>query len=115
MALLLFLEHLLMDLPAQLAAVRVVDILVLIMQRLRAGLAVVAPAITPQLVLLGLEGKAILVVTVMLLVVVAVAVAQVAQVLTAAEMQHRERVVWVLNSHLDLQHFMLVAEGLTDF
>jgi hypothetical protein len=93
MALLLFLEHLLMDLPAQLAAVRVVDILVLIMQRLRAGLAVVAPAITPQLVLLGLEGKAILVVTVMLVVAVAVAGVQVEQVVTAGGTQLRGRVV----------------------
>jgi hypothetical protein len=91
MALLLFLEHLLMDLPAQLAVVLAVDIPVLIMQQLRAGLAAAAPAITPQLVLLELEVKAILVVTVMLLAVAVAVVAQVAQVLTAAEMQHRER------------------------
>jgi hypothetical protein len=50
----------------------------------------------------------------MLAAAVAAVEEQVVQAVTAAAIQHRERVVWVLNSRLDLELFMLAAAAGAD-
>jgi hypothetical protein len=79
------------------------------MRPLLAVLVVVVLGMLNYLELLALEGRVILVETVMLAAAAAAEAERAAQVITAAVIQHRERVVWVLTSHLDLEYFTLAA------